>query len=846
MKLLERLGTGLRGAGSQIKKISDIASKELPKGSSKTERLLESVEKAPKERVHDDEALKNIVQARFAQGSDDPINSFIQLSSVLKGSEDLRAEYKNILSDVYKRTHTTIDNPVSSPIDMENDDDPLVKKTFDFAKKVYENSSKQVSEENLTNQVWFHFDSVTKQANTEALITDIKNYMEEAAVKKATKAQRNFLAGQFLKFNAKKYQALELNKKQIVALFDFFGPYKKKDPWASKKPNFIKRYKQLWKDLNLASQKKDVAVLIGGTVLGAVIKAQRWSYLPELLEGDQVNMDALYKGVGVNYAGDMIGITSQFKIDEIIEKMSQELNEDLMNSIFYQSADFLSDQIFAEKLQKIYAGQRGAKMMMIRTARDMVREAGLLASAPVYLGGMHPVLGLINAAATPLLYFGTKKLNDKSNSHYNDERQFIDAADAFTGPIASGVVEARTSVNVVENANKFRSLKDGEAHAWKSGAMTGRVISMVRSSLFALYQLVTVGTAGALAASGQVDPAVAASAWTYSNQSFNPMNNLIEFYSREAPRYDRDIQKMYDVLGDAVNLDTPDGEKEKQRTSFSELKNHNILIKGLNHSFVKKGRRGDEVTPILRDVNLGIKEGDFVTLKGESGGGKSTLIKLLARVFEPESGLLSIGGDFDIDENGRPTEIRDEGVDIEQLKKFGPLEDRFNANVVSCVQDEPIILKDGTLKQNILFRHVDKNIPDEHISELLKDLGLEDFADNLHDYGVQNMSGGEKRRVELARTLISSEINGKVLLLDEATSNLDPKTAEKVVKTIKKFQQRVKDQGKPPLTVICISHDDIVQKWSDKTINIYDINDMEAIETEKHDARMAKLAAKKK
>jgi len=180
---------------------------------------------------------------------------------------------------------------------------------------------------------------------------------------------------------------------------------------------------------------------------------------------------------------------------------------------------------------------------------------------------------------------------------------------------------------------------------------------------------------------------------------------------------------------------------------------------------------------ILKGINLKIKKGQTIGVIGESGSGKSTLVDLLIGLHKPTSGEIIIDGinGFQMSQSWR--------------KKIGYV-------------SQTIYLTDDTIKKNIALGLPENNIDDTRVIELLKQVQLEKFINNLElgmntkvgERGVQ-LSGGQRQRIGIARALYNSP---EILILDEATSALDDKTEKEIIKTINDL--------KGDKTIIMIAH----------------------------------------
>lgn len=178
----------------------------------------------------------------------------------------------------------------------------------------------------------------------------------------------------------------------------------------------------------------------------------------------------------------------------------------------------------------------------------------------------------------------------------------------------------------------------------------------------------------------------------------------------------------------------------------------------------------------LEDVSFSIKKGEFVSLVGHSGAGKTTLIKLILAEESPSEG-----------------EVCFEGVCIHKLKDKDLTTLRKRIGVV--FQDFRL-LPNKTAYENIAFAMEAAGKPDDEIaSDVPHVLELVDLMDKIHNFPHQ-MSGGERQRLAIARAIINQP---EVIIADEPTGNLDPINTYEVVQILKK----INDLG---TTVILTTH----------------------------------------
>jgi len=200
---------------------------------------------------------------------------------------------------------------------------------------------------------------------------------------------------------------------------------------------------------------------------------------------------------------------------------------------------------------------------------------------------------------------------------------------------------------------------------------------------------------------------------------------------------------------------------------------------------LKKSLEGN---PVLKSIDLDIRLGEVMGLLGPSGSGKSTLLRCLNRIIEADSG--------------------DIFYKEKDLKEYPPNE--LRKEVVLVPQES--VMFSGTVFDNVAYGpSIEGDVNREHILNCIRDAGL---SSDFEQRQAEKLSGGEKRRVALARALA---LKPEVLLLDEPTSGVDPKKKEKVERSILNFSD------KRDLTVIWVTHDlDQAKRVSTRIANLRD------------------------
>lgn len=232
--------------------------------------------------------------------------------------------------------------------------------------------------------------------------------------------------------------------------------------------------------------------------------------------------------------------------------------------------------------------------------------------------------------------------------------------------------------------------------------------------------------------------------------------------------------------------------EEKGRKEKFVTESHEIIFKDVYFSYIDN-------EPILKGVNFIVPDKKLTAIVGDSGSGKSTIINLIAKYYEPQNGKIYIGGQ-------KIDDISAESI-LEQISMV----------------DQEVFLFNDTIRENI--RHARPEATDEEIEMACKAANCDDFIrkmengyDTLIGENGNMLSGGERQRISIARAILK---NSPILLLDEATASLDIEN-ELAVK------QAIANLLKAKKTVIMIAHTLSIVKSADKILVVSDGNIIES------------------
>ncbi|GAA2684611.1 ABC transporter ATP-binding protein [Actinoplanes palleronii] len=328
--------------------------------------------------------------------------------------------------------------------------------------------------------------------------------------------------------------------------------------------------------------------------------------------------------------------------------------------------------------------------------------------------------------------------------------------------------------SVVGHREVVGGYRDANDHTGRINAVYGPGSSVI--GLLGLAALLLIG--GRMVLRDELTIGELTAFVLYLNAFFQPVQQLVQLYTN--------YQQARAALGKLRGLlTTAPGVPEKVSAIALPPASGGIELREVSFGY-------DSERPVLRDVSLRISPGETIACVGPTGAGKSTLAKLVARLYDPDRGTVLIDGH----------DLRD--VTLDSLHRQ-----------VGVVPQEPFLFA-GTLRDNIAFARPDAS--EAEIGAAVDAVGLRDLVDRspggldtvLHERG-QSVSSGERQLIALARVFVAAP---RVVVLDEATSSLDLRSELRVEAAV----QRLLD-GR---TAILVAHRLSTARRADRVIVVDD------------------------
>ena len=342
-------------------------------------------------------------------------------------------------------------------------------------------------------------------------------------------------------------------------------------------------------------------------------------------------------------------------------------------------------------------------------------------------------------------------------------RQIRKINSRITAGFSEGISGAKTTKTLVREVENLKEFQEETGGMYRSSVQAAVFSSLYLPSVLTLG---SIGTGLALWFGGQSVLLEAISYGTlvaflsYTAQFFEPVRDLARIFA-EFQSAQASAERIFTLLDTELDIvDRPEiieryGDLYTPKTENWAVIQGNISFRDVSFAY-KEGEK------VLSDFNLDIQSGETIALVGETGSGKSTIVNVVCRFFEPSNGQILI-----------------DGIDYRERSLLW-----LQSNLGYVLQTPHLF--SGTLKENIRYGRLEAT--DEEILEAAKLVNAHDFIMNMEKgydtevgEGGNRLSTGEKQLVSFARAILA---NPRIFVLDEATSSVDTETEQKIQEAI--------------------------------------------------------------
>lgn len=432
------------------------------------------------------------------------------------------------------------------------------------------------------------------------------------------------------------------------------------------------------------------------------------------------------------------------------EKATKQLRDKLFSHLQYLPMEYYGKTPTGELVQRCTGDVETVRKFASMQVTETVRLAAIFIGAFVMMYMVSPLYAFISITMFPFMLIASVFFFRKESEIWTKHEAEQDKLTAMVQENLSGVrvVKAFAKENyeiekfTAQNERKRRwGMKLLKLHSlyWPGSDVmvyTQLAISIIAGGYFVLENRITIGELTAF--------------YTYASYVTWPMRRLAQLVS-EMGMTSVAIDRIYSILD--YPKENYDGLISGDKKIKGEIEFQNVHFK-----------YNDEDSGILNGVSFKIRAGEKIALLGPTGAGKSTIISLLMRFYEPANGIIKIDG-RDIREYARP----------------------FLRSKIGVVLQKPFLFS-TTIKENIAYSD-----PEMHIEEIVESAQVANIHDIITDIFPQayetvvgekgvTLSGGQKQRVTLARTILK---NPDILVLDDSTSSVDTETEFEIQKALR-------------------------------------------------------------
>ena len=460
---------------------------------------------------------------------------------------------------------------------------------------------------------------------------------------------------------------------------------------------------------------------------------------------------------GLESAFDYIAAVTWRNISQDIE---HSLRTDAFNNVLGLDLAFFENKSSGRLMAILNDDVNQLETFLDNGANRLVQTA----TTVLVIGGtflyISPLVAVFAFIPIPIIIFGSLRFTNRIAERYTKIRNDIENLNANLSNSITGILtvksfnrEKKESERITLSSNEVKS---ANYHAIR---LSAAFIPIIRIAiLFGFTATLLIG--GFLALDGEIKVATYSVMLFITQRLLWPLTELGVIFDS----YQKAMASFRRIINLKNTIPTIDNGNEKL-TSF----NKKIEISNLNFEYVKN-------FPVLNDISININKGQTTAIVGSTGSGKSTLIKLILRLYDSTSGEIKFDG----------KNIRD--LELDSLR-----------NKIGLVSQD-IFLFEGTVFENIAYGNLDAK--DEEVWEAAKLSESDKFINLLPNKENtivgergQKLSGGQRQRISIARAILK---NPEILILDEATSAVDNETEAAIQRSINTLKE-----GR---TVIAIAH----------------------------------------
>ncbi|WP_308637126.1 ABC transporter ATP-binding protein [Paenibacillus silvisoli] len=515
--------------------------------------------------------------------------------------------------------------------------------------------------------------------------------------------------------------------------------------------------RRIWGYLKL--QRRSLATVIACTVLTSIF-ALLGPYLIGKIIDDHIipqHYDGLIRMgfilMGVYVLGAAFTWIQQYVASSLSQYTVRDMREDLFKQYQRLPVRFFDQRTHGELMSRATNDITNVSNTLNQTVVQLISSVLMLVGSVIMMLSLSLWMTLVTMLTVPLVAYIAKRVTSYTRSYFSAQQKHLGEVNGYVQENISGLKVVKAFGRESQSVEQFREMNErlravGVKAQSLSGSMgpimnamrnLGFVVIAVFGAIFAYHDLITIG--------------IIASFLNYSNQFSQPINQLANQYNLFQSAI-AGAERVFEVM-----------DQEPEMTADTEFAPGRPIQGDVVFDRVQFGYKPD--VQVLKNVSLHASAGQMIALVGPTGAGKTTIINLLTRFYEIQSGRILIDGN-----------------DIQQMDK-----QELRQQIGLVLQDAYVF--SGTIRENIRYGRL--NATDEEVERAAWLANADSFIRKLPDgYDTYlsaeggNLSQGQRQLLTIARAVLAKPA---ILILDEATSSVDTRTELHIQEAMKSLMK---------------------------------------------------------
>ncbi len=423
----------------------------------------------------------------------------------------------------------------------------------------------------------------------------------------------------------------------------------------------------------------------------------------------------------------------------IAQRVVRDLREDLFARLQTLSLRFFDQHAHGDLMSRLSNDVENINNTLSAGATQLISSFVGLVGVVIMMLVINVPLAIVTLLVVPMTVVLTKAIASRSRQGFRDQQRYLGVLNGIIEETVTGERTVKAYAREGEAIEDFgranRPLQKAATQAETFAGFMGPLMNMVNNMGLAIV----AGAGGWLAVAGMATVGEIATFVNYARSFARPLNQIAQLFNTIQSAL-AGAERVFEILDEEPEQDAPDAlplEQIKGRVTFEDV----------SFGYEAGG-------PVLKHVNLYAEPGQTIALVGPTGAGKTTVINLLTRFYDVDSGAIKI-----------------DGTDIRQLKK-----DDLRRRLGLVLQDN--FLFADTVMENIRYGRLDATEAEVMAAAALANADSfirrlpQGYQTELSERG-SNLSQGQRQLLAIARAVLADP---EILILDEATSNVDTRT----------------------------------------------------------------------